>query len=625
MRRLRPSAAVALALAAILLAAAVAAAYGPTRRRVTERLPPSWRIAITALVRGVAVDHSLAVPMADGTVLRASLYVPRGASGKLPTILIRTPYGRSTRPYGFTSAIFFARHGYAVLVQDLRGTGESQGEFVPYEHAADDGVATLDWIAKQPWSDGKVGTFGCSALGETQLILAKRNHPAHRAMIPIAAGGAVGSAAGRYGYFGLFEGGIFELASGFGWYVSSGARHPGAPEARPFDRVSILQRLPVSGLVQSVRPVPSTYEEFLATPPGDPRWEARGYLTDADRTAVPALWIDTWGDSGVGDALALSESWRRADPQRAARQKFVIAAGEHCDHDGVAHAGHFGELAVANADQPYEDWYVAWFDHWLRGKGEALSQLRAYNYFMLGENRWLAADTWPPPEARAERWHLGGHGHANTRAGDGTLSTAGPGAPAFDEFRYDPEKPVPSRGGPQCCTGDARIASGPLDQAEVEWRNDVLVYTSGVLERELRIAGPLKAHLVFGSSAPDTDVVVRLVHVRPNGFATNIQEGALRLRYRTGFTTPTRMEPGKRYEVDVDMRSIAYTVPAGHRLRLHVTSSAFPRLERNLNTGAVNNALETASVLAVNRVFHGSAEDSYVELWALPGGNAAPR
>ena len=206
---------------------------------------------------------------------------------------------------------------------------------------------------------------------------------------------------------------------------------------------------------------------------------------------------------------------------------------------------------------------------------------------------------------------------ANSSRGDGRLSTEPIGDREFDEYRYDPSHPAPSRGGPLCCTGNPADTSGPVDQRDVESRDDVLVFTSGPLTEPLRIAGPLRARLRFASTAPDTDVVARLAHVRPDGRSTNIQEGALRVRYRTGFERPTLLKPNEPVDVTVDMRAIGYTVPAGDRLRLQITSSSFPRLERNLNTGG-DNARESVGQTAVNRILHSKADRSFVEFWVLP-------
>jgi len=588
---------------------------GSLRHALANQLPPAWRIGLSAWWYGVRVDHGIEIIMPDGVRLAASLYLPRDVRTPVATVLVRLPYHRLRYGEGFSAGLFFARHGYAVLVEDLRGTGDSQGELLPWEHAAGDGVATLDWIVRQSWSSGKVGTFGCSALGETQLVLAARNHPAHAAMIPSGAGGAVGSAAGRYSYFGVFEGGVFELASGFGWFAGSGTRDPNAPRAQPFEYPGVLRELPVSSLVAKVRPTPNAYTDFLATPLGDSRWDSWGYLSDADHSHVPALVINTWGDQTVGDALALAEAWRVS----GAPQKVVIAPGNHCEHEEAGTTSNrFGELHIADAARPWKEWYLKWFDRWLRGRGDGLAELSAYTYFMLVENRWLSADQWPPAEASLKRWYLASAGHANSRRGDGRLAEQPPIETAADEFSYDPANPAPSRGGPVCCTGNPADKPGPADQAVVEARDDVLVYTSASLAQDLRIAGPIRARLTVSSSASDTDLVLRLVHVWPDGQATSIQEGALRLRYRDGVTRPRLLTPAERVQVTVDIRSIAYKLPRGHQLRLQVTSSSFPRLERNLNTGAANNADETHMVVAVNRIYHGPETESYVETYVLP-------
>jgi len=608
--------------AALLAAGLVAVvAFGAAvawRERIMELLPPAWRITLSSLRHGVAVEHGVRIAMPDGTRLAASLYLPRGDSRR-PTILIRTPYDRMRDSSGYAAALDFAAHGYAVLVQDLRGTGESGGEFLPWRDATGDGVATLDWIAAQPWSDGKVGTYGCSALGETQFALAKSRHPALRAMIASGAGGAAGSAANRYNYFGVFEGGVLQLSSAFGWYVDSGSKDPKAPPAPAFDRMAHMMKLPLVDLVRTARHAASGFEDYLTTPLADPRWSQWGFLTPADRVDAALMFIDTWGDQTVGDTLALAESWRRADPTVAARQRVVIAPGPHCHHRAPGPGPFaFGDLVLENASRPWEAWFYAWFDHWLRGGPAPAQPSRPYHWYMMGEGRWLDSDQWPPAEARVQHWHLAGSGRANTRAGDGRLAAAAPQEEAADTFLYDPRDPVPSRGGPVCCTGIAADRAGPIEQADVENRRDVLVYTSEPLATALRIAGPVKARLTVSSSAPDTDLVARIADVFPDGRSIGLQEGALRLRYRDGYATPRLMEPGRRYEVDVDMRSLGYTLARGHRLRLQVTSSSFPRLERNLNTGAENNALETRAQVAETRIHHGGGAKAWLEIAVLP-------
>ncbi len=602
--------AVVLLLAAVLLVPA-------SRHALASRLPMARVVQLNGLRFGYGVERELRLPMHDGVQLAASLYLPRDRPRPLATVLVRGPYGHLYHEDGLMAAEHFARQGYAVLVEDLRGTGASGGEFLPYRGDVDDGAATLDWIVAQPWSNGRVGTFGCSALGETQYVLARAHHPALRAMIPLAAGGVIGSAAGRYSY-GIYEGGIFQLASGFGWFVENGTKDPHAPAAAPFDVASAVRGLPTAELVRRYRPAPNGYDDYLRLPLTDPSWHDLGYVTDADRLSVPSLEITTWGDQTVGDTLALDPQLRRAVAGEPVPERhLIVAPGNHCRARETGDSSRFGEIDVANAAAPWFEWYDRWFDHWLRDRGDGLAGMPAIRYYMLGEGRWLDAASWPPPEATLQRWYLDSAGHANGAGGDGVLAPAAPPHDAIDRFVYDPRSPVPSRGGPVCCTGDPAIRPGPVDQKDVESRPDVLVYTSSPLAAPLRIAGPLRATLRFASSALDTDVVARLVDVRPDGRAINIQEGALRARYRQGYAKPVPLVPGEPVTLTVDMRSIAYTLGAGHRLRLDVTSSSFPRLERNLNTGG-DNARESRGIAARNEIRHGGEAASYVEIAVLP-------
>jgi putative CocE/NonD family hydrolase len=307
---------------------------------------------------------------------------------------------------------------------------------------------------------------------------------------------------------------------------------------------------------------------------------------------------------------------RNADTEQARRSHHVIIGpGNHCQYFGANQSLNVGEFRVGpNALAPHAQWQLQWFDYWLKGQGE-LPQLPAYRFYIMGADRWVDSDQWPPRGVTSQNWYLSG-GPANSRNGSGELRLAPPDAGKVDEFVYDPLNPVPTRGGPICCTNDPTQIQGMVDQAPVEARDDVLVYSSAPLERPLTIAGPLRAELHVSTSARDTDFTAKLVDVFPDGRALNIQEGALRLRYRQGFLNPELATPGEVYRISLDMRAIAYELPAGHRLRLQISSSNFPRLERNLNTGG-NNHDESVPVTATNRVWRSAARPSAVVIPVL--------
>ncbi len=612
----------------IILAVTLAALAGAglwafkNRWQLVNSLPTSWRDTVFGIKYGFRIEYDVMVPMPDGVKLATNLYFPRKAvtdgSVKLPVVLIRVPYDKNAHGGGIAPAFDFAAHGYVVALQDMRGKYASEGTFTPSKSDAADGSATVDWLAAQPWSNGKVGTVGCSALGESQIFLSRMRNPRHVAMIPLGAGGAMGSAAGRYTYFGQYEGGVFNLGSGFGWFLYEGGKTPGAEYAGGVDVAQAIRGLPSGGLVRKYRADPTDFDDFISKPLGDPYWRGLGYVSDEDRFATPALVINTWQDQTVADTLVLADVMKRNAVTEEARRHHhvIIGPGNHCQYFGPNQTMNVGEFRVGpNALAPLSQWQVQWFDHWL--KGEPLPPFPPYRFYVMGADRWVDSEQWPPAGVKYQAWYLGGEGAANSRSGQGELLTTAPAVEQFDEFTYDPLNPVPTRGGPACCTNDPGQLQGMVDQAPVEAREDVLVYTSPPFEAPLTIAGPLRAELYVSSSAKDTDFMAKLVHVFPDGRALNVQEGALRLRYRESYVNPTLLTPGEVYRVSVELRAIAYQVPQGHRLRLQITSSNFPRLERNLNTGG-NNYDEDRPATAQNRVWRAPNYPSALILPVMP-------
>lgn len=612
------------AIVALALAVVAGAGLWVFRHRweVVTSLPAGLRDTILGMRYGYRVERDVMIAMPDGVKLATNLYFPKGASldgvPKLPVVLIRLPYGKDDHPGALSPAQEFAGHGYVVAIQDMRGKFASEGVFTPSKLDAEDGSATVDWLAAQPWSNGRVGTVGCSSLGESQIMLSRMRNPHHVAMIPMGAGGAMGSARNRYSYFGQYEGGVFQLASGFGWFLFDGGKTPGVEFDEKVDVARAIWELPSGDLVRRHRPDKTDFDDFISKPLGDPYWRDLGYIADEDRFATPALVFNTWQDQTVAESLALAELMKSNATTEAARTHYhvIIGPGNHCQYFGPNQTMNIGEFrAGPNAPAPFSAWQLEWFDYWLKGEGKP-PVFPAYRFYVMGADRWVDSESWPPEGVQWQSWYLGGEGKANSRAGSGALQLTAPTAELSDEYRYDPLKPVPTRGGPVCCTNDPAIVQGMVDQTDVETRDDVLVYTSPVLESDLTIAGPLRAELYVTSSAKDTDIVAKLVDVFPDGRALNIQEGALRLRYRVSYVRPQLMTPGEVYRVSVDMRAIAYRLPKGHRVRLQISSSNFPRLERNLNTGG-NNYDESQPVTAINRILRSRAYPSALVLPVL--------
>ena len=561
------------------------------------------------VVNGIERRPDTMIEMRDGVRLATDLYIPREREGPVPVIYVQTTYSKQLYFGGLHALQMFARDGYAIAVQDIRGRFASEGDFNLYETAAADGWDTLDWLSSQPWSNGRVGTFGCSALGEIQYILAEQAHPAHKAMIVEAGGGAIGAADNRHRYFGIYEGGVLNLSTAVGWFSQSGAlnnvhRQKGAVSE------TLLRQLPVESLVRASGSEPTLYEDYVSHPPGHEWWKDRPYLDEAKGFAVPGLHVNSWFDIGVEDTitLALGEGL-----ENAAEQWTVISPAIHCDSEELLDADHIGDLPVHNAKRDYESLFRRFFDSRLKGEGDW--QAPRLETFVLGENQWRSFDSWPPAESAELDWFLGGRGPANSGAGDGVLSLEA-GAAGVDTFVYDPMNPVPTRGGVFCCTGNPEDVPGSFDQSESAARDDVLVFDSSPLERPLTVTGPVSVTLHVGTSAPDTDFTAKLVDVHPDGRAMNIQDGVFRLRYRDGYDQPKDASPGQRYEITISLRATAYRFAAGHRIRLEVSSSNFPRLARNLNTGEAAH-VEENPVVATNSVFHGVGAESRLTLSVL--------
>ncbi|OWU83482.1 hypothetical protein ATO6_18775 [Oceanicola sp. 22II-s10i] len=543
------------------------------------------------------------IAMADGVHLATDIYLPDGAEGtKLPAIMMRLPYGKRRFGEALHWIRRFTAEGYAVVVQDMRGRYASEGVFTPYADDPTDAAATLDWISAQGWSDGKVGTIGCSALGETQVMLATQRHPAHRAMIPLGAGGAIGRLGGTYSYFGAFEGGILDLASAFGWFSEAGGKTPDRMGLPQIDYAAGLASLPVRDAVARFRADPTEFRIMLDHYDDAAYWERSNFIAGDERFATPFLMVDGWYDR-ARESLMLAQQMR----ETGADGTVMILPALHCGLGWQLQEGRIGDLTLDPAQWiDMEALFLEVMDHHLRsGPAPDLPPVR---YYMLGANEWRDAESWPPEGTAEQVVFLGAEGLSDAPTQPGDLS-----------YTSDPANPVPSVGGNICCTGQPDLRMGPVFQNEIEGRDDLLVLSSQPLDTPLSIAGPAFADMSLTADVPDTDLILRLTDVDPQGNSLLITEGVLRLRYREGMDRSVLMTPGEPVRAEVILRDIAYKVPAGHRLRLHVASTSFPRLARNLNGGGDPYA-ETEPHKARITIHVGGETGSKLRIVTLPDG-----
>lgn len=563
------------------------------------------------LVEGIQRSSNIMVPMRDGVRLATSLYLPVEDDERYPVIYIRTTYGG----YQFHRIKHFVNHGYAVIVQHVRGRYVSEGRYEsPYWTAGRDGYDTIDWVVSQPWSNGKVGTFGCSYLGESQIILAAENHPNHIAMIASGAGGAIGKAKDRYGYFGVFENGVLNLASSLGWFTAEGAKHSKITE-RPVDYEDRMRanigHLPIKDVAKKMVPYETGFDDLISHPLTDSWWDKQGYISPQDQFSVATLHINDWFDQTAHNTFKLAEHMaENALHPRAKSQHVLIAPGNHCTAGKLKEGPvQTGELEFTYTGKNFSRLYLDWFDYWLKDQSKDLPP--RFEYFLIHSEQWQASREWPPSSTEEQRMYLlPSQGLAPVSLAASTNTSL---EPPYDQFVYDPLNPVPTVGGPICCTYHPEDRPGPIDQTTLKARQDILVYTSESLSQDMNLVGSAKVVLYVSTDAKDTDFTVKMVDQYPNGKAYNLQDGVVRLRYRNGIDRPSSVEPGRIYRIELEMRPIAYRFKQGHKIEFHVSSSNFPRLARNLNTG--NHEYDDSTVVkATNRVFLGGSSSSYVEL-----------
>jgi hypothetical protein len=585
------------------------------------------------------IDRKVMLPMRDGVRLATDVYRPRDTTRRYPVIFSKTPYNfnfwdvRNGVPSDMTTILAAIKRGYAYVVQNERGHFFSEGSYDILGPPATDGYDAIKWMSSRPWSNGKVGLIGCSSTAEWQMAVAALSPPGLGAIIPQGFGAGVGRVAPYFEQGNWYRGGAVQMLF-IAWLageqnqvrpmfpagttqeelIQASRSFNLAAQSPPIDWSQALRHLPVMDLMKAAGGPKGIFADSMAVPtggrmiqrePNDPAWYKGGLFHDNMIINTPGLWFMSWYDVSVGPNLATYNHVRKtARPDIANQQYAVIAPTLHCAYTRATENTIVGERSVGDARYDYAALTYGWFDHFLKGEANGLlDTLPKVRYFTMGSNRWQTTDTWPPKGAEPLTLYLASGGKANTAGGDGVLTTRPPSADRPDAFSYDPMSPVPSYGGNVCCTGNA-VQGGSFDQRTMEARPDILVYTGEPFAEGTEVSGPITVTLYVSSDARDTDFTVKFLDVYPDGQAYNLDETIQRARYREGYDKPpVFMEKGKVYKVTLSPMTTSNFFGAGHRMRIEVSSSNFPRFDRNLNTGGKNYD-EKNGVVARNMVHH---------------------
>ena len=568
--------------------------------------------------------------MRDGTILYADIYRP-DSTDKCPAILTRTPYNKSVmflRKGSYLDPQRFARAGYAVVIQDCRGTGTSEGTFYPFHSTeSEDGYDTVEWIASQPWCDGNVGMYGLSYFAFTQWAAALAQ-PSHlKAICPAAI-------TDHPPYATPWKSGVFNLQQNVGWSLMMHANElmrSGMPpdKAMPlreylFQMMDNIEEqcrfLPLKDNpachIESIDMVPF-FTDWLTHIDDDDYWKE--YCCSPflyEKITIPVFHMSGWYDFLTGGVLASYRGMKEKGGTDLARknQKLLIGPWFHgTDLPSLIGALDFGMMA-AGVSIDVTGIHMRWFDHWLKGVDNDVTDESPVRIFVMGDNAWRDENEWPLARAKYTEYYFHSNGHANSSSGDGILSTESPDGEQIDIYLYDPRNPVPSTGGIISAAGNVLDAQ---DMQEIERRTDILIYTSAQLEADVEVTGPIKLKLWAASSTVDTDFVGKLVDVWPNGRAYNLAEGIIRARYREDASRAKLIEPGKVYQYSIDMKATSNVFKAGHKIRVEICSSNFPRWDRNLNTGYPIGQ-DAEMEVAVQTIYHDRQYPSHILLPVIP-------
>ncbi|HEY5756909.1 MAG TPA: CocE/NonD family hydrolase [Steroidobacter sp.] len=563
----------------------------------TTLAAPLLAAAQTTSEPSFVVEMNVPVAMRDGVRLSTDIYRPNDTQ-RHPVILARDPYSNGAKARA--GALQWVERGYIYLQQDVRGRYDSEGSFYPYVYEINDGYDAQQWAGSQPWSSGKVGMLGTSYRASVQWLPAHLRSPALTAISPTVS---------PLNYYKdvMYSGGAFQLMSRVHWAFVMAGRTAHAD----FDWEAMRRHLPLKSLDRAFGFDLPYWRDWIAHPSNDTYWQPFDAESRIEQIDVPALNVGGWYDAFLRGTLASYSSMsERAFSERARTgQKLIVGPWNHDAAGTKAGELDFGPQARLDT----ESLRVRWFDHWLKGEDTGLLQEPPVQLFIMGENRWRSEQEWPLKRTQYTKYYLHSAGRANTASGDGRLDTKRSGGGTSNTYIYDPADPVPTRGGNLL----PEDLAGPVDQTNSAARNDVLVFVTAPLDADTEVTGNLKVTLYAASSAPDTDFTAKLIDVHPDGKAYNLADGIIRARYRESAEKPSLIEPGKVYEYTLDLWATSNLFKRGHRIRLDISSSNFPRFDRNPNTG--HKFGEDAELRkATQTVYHSSRYPSHVTLPVIP-------
>ena len=553
----------------------------------------------------VEARYDVKVPMRDGVNLSADIYFPRGEQGPFPVILTRTPYDNMTEE-SLEAGRFYPQHGYVLVAQDVRGRNDSDGDFYPYLNDFNDGHDTVEWIGAQPWCDGNVGMVGASYVGYVQWQAASMGSSYLKAIVPRVIG------ANMY-ETGWYQGGAFHLGTAAMWAM----RYDGRTRQDIFDYnwEQLFKKLPLAELDREAGKDVHFFRDWIAHPDYDDYWRAQSIEERYPNIKVPVLQIGGWYDVLVRGTFHHFTEMRKHGGSELARQNQRAVVGPWIHSAcSTTFAGELDFGAISMLD--LQEVELRWFDHWLKGKDNGAERDAPLRLFVMGSNEWRDENEWPLARTQFTPYYFHSGGGANSLEGDGGLSTVPPADEPADGFVYNPAFPVPTRGGNTCCNPEL-VPWGVYDQRPIEYRNDVLVYTSEPLEEDLEVTGPISVTLYASTDGRDTDFTAKLVDVHPDGYAVNLCDNIMRARYHESREYQTLLEPGRVYEFTIDLWMTSNVFLKGHRIRVDVSSSNFPRFDRNPNTG--NPFGQDAELRTAHQtILHDEAHPSHILLPVIP-------